>query len=250
MITISKHSKEGRHAPITLLHSTRALRITSAAAWPSAHCASSVLVERFLPLRFNKLPYVSICSTTREWELTFQSAGPCVLWMHWPQIFTWTPFITLNDWLTKWRPSVITPKQPPCCFPLLYPLLLTSPPFLSNKLNPVEFLLHLWLLSPVGSAGTCPFQSQKQQTRLSCRGGQQTSLLGGLKMLKADLGCVVAVCGRLPVASSFQFQAFFKNQRFGEEVVLCVNITPCILKYFLVIVWNYLLLNRIFYVGK
>lgn len=38
-------------------------------------CASSVLVERFLPLRFNKLPYISICSTTGESELTFQSVS-------------------------------------------------------------------------------------------------------------------------------------------------------------------------------
>lgn len=77
--------------------------------------------------------------------------------MHRPRVFTSTPFITHNDWLTEWRPSVITLKEPPCCFPLLYPLLLTNPPFLSNKLNLVEFLLHLWLLCPVGSAGTCPF---------------------------------------------------------------------------------------------
>lgn len=35
----------------------------------------SVVGEISLFYIFNKLPYVSICSSTAEWELTFQSAG-------------------------------------------------------------------------------------------------------------------------------------------------------------------------------
>lgn len=129
LITISKQSKEGRHAPITLFRSTRALGVTRPAARPSVHWASSVLVERSLPSRFNKLPYVSICSTTGESELTFQSAAPCALWMHRPKVSTSASFITLNDRLTEWRPSVIAPQNtPPCCFPHLHLLFHTSPP--------------------------------------------------------------------------------------------------------------------------
>lgn len=138
----------------------------------SVHCVSSVLLRRFLPSCFNKLPYVSICSTTEESELTFQSAGPCALWIHRPRISTSTSFITLNDWLTDWRPSVITPKRPP----LLLSLLSSTPSQQSPSSwptnsslasSPFADLLSL-LLQEV--PGTWPFQSKKQQTRLSCRG--------------------------------------------------------------------------------
>lgn len=150
LITISKQSKEGRHAPITLFRSTRALGVTRPAARPSVHWASSVLVERSLPSRFNKLPYVSICSTTGESELTFQSAAPCALWMHRPKVSTSASFITLNDRLTEWRPSVIAPQNTPLLFsPPSSAFSHQSPPFLKpSQVSPpsVAPLLSLLLL--------------------------------------------------------------------------------------------------------
>lgn len=194
MITICKHCKGGSHAPITLFRSTRALWITSSAAWSSFHRASLVLVESF-----NKLPYVSICSTTGEWELTFQSAGPCTLWMHRPRISTSTLFITLNDWLTEWRPSVITPKHPPAAFPSFIHFFSLHPLFFSGILNPGEFLLHLRLLCFAFSWWKCrdlPFSISETTDKALLPGGQQTSLLGVLKMLKADLDvCCLSVWG-------------------------------------------------------
>lgn len=135
----------------------------------SVHCVSSVLVERFLPSCFNKLPYVSICSTTGESELTFQSAGPCALWIHQPRIL---PQLHLSRSTTGWqnegRPSS-PPKRPPAAFPTFIRSFSPVPHFAIDKLkaNLVSPSFGAPLLS---FAGTCPFQSQKQQTRLSCRG--------------------------------------------------------------------------------
>lgn len=138
----------------------------------TVHCVSSVLVESFLHSCFNKLPYVSICSTTGESDLTFQSAGPCALWTHRPRVSTSATFITLNDWLTEWRPSVIAPETPPAAFTTFIHFCPPVPHFMTDKPN--QSLLSppfvAFLLSSLRLEGTCPLQFQKQQTRLSCQG--------------------------------------------------------------------------------
>lgn len=114
--------------------------------WALLPVPCSVLVEKFLPLCFHKLPYVSICSTTAEWELTFQSASPCALWTRCAQVSTSTPFIMHNDWLTEWRPSVITSERRPLL--LFHPLFLAVSALLVQRAeNAAEFLFHLKVLS-------------------------------------------------------------------------------------------------------
>lgn len=112
-------------------------------------------------LRFNKLPYVSICSSTGESELTFQSVGCFAFRMQRPKISTSVPFITLNDWMTEWRPSVIALRHPRAAFHSLHHLFSPCLPYVfHDKLTPS------WNSPPsvapsaqAGKAGTCPFQS-------------------------------------------------------------------------------------------
>lgn len=142
----------------------------------SVHCVSSVLLRRFLPSCFNKLPYVSICSTTEESELTFQSAGPCALWIHRPRISTSTSFITLNDWLTDWRPSVITPERPPCCFLCFHPLLLSSPPRLDQQTQ-------VWLLLRLRICSASFCKKCRELGLFNPRNNRQGSPAGGVNRL-------------------------------------------------------------------
>lgn len=181
------------------------------------HC-QAVLVERFLQPCFNKLPYVSICSTTGESELTFQRAAPCALWTHQPQVSTPTSSITLNDRLTDWRPSVITPEYCP-----------SHPPLFSTSSHEIKkglFCPTNWTKSSFYSNCSLAFCCQKrlalcslkkQQTSLSCRGGQHASLLGASGTLNTIIiwvGAVcVCVCVRWPVASSSPFPKCFFSQR-------------------------------------
>lgn len=151
--------------------------ISSPAARPCVYCASSVLVERFPPSRFNKLPYVSICSTTGESELTFQSAGP-----HRPRISTSTPFITLNERADRVKAVRHHPRNTPprAAFSTFIHFFSTPPAPRPGKLKPVE-LCSLSLSS--WKSRDLPFSISTETTdKALLPGGQQTCLLGVFNM--------------------------------------------------------------------
>lgn len=101
----------------------------------------------------------------------------------------------------------------PRCFPHFHPLLLTSPPLLDRQTKPSlvspafgALLLSFLLLEVQGLA----LFNRRNNRQGSPAGGSTDFSAGCLKHVKRRLdmcsGCVcVRVCGRRPVASSFQF---------------------------------------------
>ncbi len=212
MITISKHSKRGKTCSNYSLSQHKSTQNYQPGAWSSVHCASSVLVERFLPSRFNKLPYVSICSTTGESELTFQSAGACASWMHDPKFLPQLHLSRLTTgWQSEGRPS--SPRNTP--------LLLSTPSSASSHRPPPPSLLQTKpsRVSPQSVApllsflllevqGLAPFNLRNNRQG-SPAGGSTDFSAGCLEDVKGRFGMCggyVCVYGGLPAASSFQFQ--------------------------------------------
>lgn len=128
------------------------------------------------------------------------------------------------------------PQTPSCCVPVPSPLLLTIPP-LSDKLNPVEFLLHLWLLClayPCSEVQGLALFNLRNNRQGSPAGGSTDFSAGCLKDVKGRFGmCVGCVCGRLPVTSSFQVEtAFFTGIGWWDQGII-------LLKDILMMSWFY-----------
>lgn len=84
-------------------------------------------------------------------------------------------------------------NAPPAAFPTFIRSLLTSPPLLDRQTKSKSSFSFVW----GSSAELCrdlPFSVAETTDKALLPGGQHTSLLGVLNMLKTDLGCVAAVC--------------------------------------------------------
>lgn len=166
----------------------------------------AVSLEKFLQSCFNKLPCVSICSTTGEWELTFQRAAPCALRAQQPQVSSSASFITPNDWMADRRPSVTTPEycpSNPCCVPLLPINCLFFAQI--NERKSSFYSNRSLALGCSDRLALCSRGNNRQGSPAGGSTGFSAGCLGHVNTIKICVGAVcahVCVCGRCPVASS------------------------------------------------
>lgn len=122
------------------------------------------------------------------------------------------------------------PLNAPHCFPYFHPLLLTSPPLLDRQTKSKSSFSFIW----GSSAELCrdlPFSVAETTDKALLPGGQHTSQLGVLNMLKTDLRCVAAVClsvrvcRKRPVALSIQLwgRCFFTGIGWWDQGMIILK---------------------------